>query len=446
MSRRTDDSENMEIRGMITILPDSFNGDGSLEVSGTVFADNVRSNTDLAGVQIEEILFKESSVNIKNEIIVPSLPVVDSHTFYIKDQLFQSIDSAGKTTIYQPSTTKGDIVSHDGTVQQRIVVGQNGNVLTADSSSSTGLSWKPSIARGTSSRLNLVNQDDVIVYDASFGNGMALISPCVPNAPGSSFIFSKSSENVGANITTIVQAQSSFGDRLVAKYSSFSSPEIRKDDNSRGNGDYTNIESNSYPKIQALLPGNASWVDLFPDLTGNFFLSVYSENNEEACSFLVSKSVASSNAAAISKIATSPSVSNTLNIQLRWQSSAPLQIRKATISANASPMIITNNLEYSYVEESVQLTGTASVNLKSYRIYEKKNMIVSVSSSVLADSPKTIYFLSKNLRNTGSAKFSVSSPGSGGIGVIVDWNVNSGVSIRKTGNAHDGVYIVRVVK
>jgi hypothetical protein len=109
-------------------------------------------------------------------------------------------------------------------------------------------------------------------------------------------------------------------------------------------------------------------------------------------------------------------------------------------------MIITNNLEYSYVEESVQLTGTASVNLKSYRIYEKKNMIVSVSSSVLADSPKTIYFLSKNLRNTGSAKFSVSSPGSGGIGVIVDWNVNSGVSIRKTGNAHDGVYIVRVVK
>jgi hypothetical protein len=275
---------------------------------------------------------------------------------------------------------------------------------------------------------------------------MALISPCVPNAPGSSFIFSKSSENVGSNITTIVQAQSSFGARLVAKYSSFSSPEIRKDENSRGNGDYTNIESNSYPKIQALLPGDASWVDLFPDLTGNFFLSVYSENSEEACSFLVSKSVASSNAGAITKIATSPSVSNTLNLQLRWQSSAPLQIRKATISGIASAMIITNNLEYSYVEENVQLTGTASVNLKSYRIYEKKNMIVSVSSSVLIDSPKTIYFLSKNLRNTGSAKFSVSSPGTSAVNVVVDWNINSGVSIRKTGNAHDGIYTVRVVK
>jgi hypothetical protein len=76
-------------------------------------------------------------------------------------------------------------------------------------------------------------------------------------------------------------------------------------------------------------------------------------------------------------------------------------------------------------------------------------MIVSVSSSVLPDSPKTIYFLSKNLRNTGSAKFSVSSPGTSAVNVVnvvVDWNINSGVSIRKTGNAHDGVYVVRIVK
>ena len=124
-----------------------------------------------------------------------------------------------------------------------------------------------------------------------------------------------------------------------------------------------------------------------------------------------------------------------------------MQIRKATVSASASNVLVTSNLDYSYVEEVVTLTGTASVNLKSYRIYEKKNMIVSVSSS-LTDSPKTIYFLSKNLRNTGTAKFSVSSPGSSplSVNVVVDWNVNSGISIRKTGVANDGIYTVRIIK
>lgn len=449
MSRRTDDSENMEVKGMITILPDSFNGDGSIEVSGTVFADKIKSNTDLVGVQVEEILIKESNINIKNNNIVPTLPVVDSHTFYIKDQLFQSIDSIGKTTVYQPSTTKGDIVSHDGITQQRVPVGTNGQVLTADSTSLTGVSWKPSnaISQNTpsSSRINIINQDDTIVLDASFGNAVALISPCVPNAPGGSYIFSKSSETVGANITTLVQAPSAFGARLITKYSSFSSPEIRKDDNARGDGDYTNTESSNYPKTAVSLPGNASWVEYSPALTGNFFLSIYSQDNEESCCFLVSKSITTSNAGAINKIATSPSSPTTIDLQVRWQASSSLQIRKATVSGSPSTVFVTNNLDYSFIEESVVLTGTASVNLKSYRIFEKKNMIVSVSSNLI-NSPKTIYFLSKNLRNTASAKFSVSSPGSPNSNVVVDWNVNSGISIRKTSSAGDGIYIVRINK
>lgn len=448
MSRRTDDSENMEVKGMITILPDSFNGDGSLEVSGTVFTDNIKANTDLTPVKVEEILIKESAITIKNEVIVPQLPLVDSHTFYVKDQLFQSIDSIGKTTIYQPSTSKGDLVSHDGTIQQRVPVGQNGTVLTADSASPTGLSWKPSTAQSASvSRITLLRQEDVILLDASYGNSLSLVSPCVPNAPGASFIFSRSSETVAPNVTTLVQAPSAFGARLVAKYTSFSSPEVRKDDNARGDGDYTNVESSTYPKTLISLPGSATWVELFPALTGNFFLSIYSEDNEESCSFLVSKSIATSNAGAINKIATSPGPISTINLQLRWQANSPLQIRKATVSGSPSNVLVTSNLDYSYIEEVVTLTGTASVNLKSYRIYEKKNMIVSVSSS-LTDSPKTIYFLSKNLRNTGTAKFSVSSPGasSPSVNVVVDWNINSGISIRKTGVAHDGIYTVRIIK
>ena len=66
-SRRTDDSENMEVRGMITILPDSNNGDGSIEVSGKVYADAIQSNTTSSGVLIEDMLIKGSTVVIKKK-------------------------------------------------------------------------------------------------------------------------------------------------------------------------------------------------------------------------------------------------------------------------------------------------------------------------------------------------------------------------------------------
>lgn len=40
-----------------------------------------------------------------------------------------------------PTTTKGDVMVNDGTTVNRLAVGTNGQVLTADSSASTGLKW-----------------------------------------------------------------------------------------------------------------------------------------------------------------------------------------------------------------------------------------------------------------------------------------------------------------
>lgn len=442
-SRRTDDSENMEVRGMITILPDSNNGDGSIEVSGKVYADAIQSNTTSSGVLIEDMLIKGSTVVIKNDQTTPTVPVINSHTFFIKDQLFQSLDSTGKTTVYQPTTTKGDLLAHDGIVQRRLNIGLNGSVLTVDPMSSTGLSWK-SAKVSSVPRINLLNANDVVVADASYGNISTLISPCVIDGPGASFVFSKSSETTVPNIMTIVQTPGLAGSTIIPKFSSFSSPEIRKTDASRGDGDYTNIQTSSYPRTVKILPGDSSWVDLFPVVRGNFFLSVYSEDLEESCSFLVSKSVASSSGATVSKLASSPGI-NTINLQLRWQSNSPLQIRKGTVSGNSSTVVVTSNLEVDVIEENIVLTSTTTVNLKSYRIYERKNLIISIVSQI-ADSPTSICFLSKRLRTSGSAKYTVSGPGATGTTLIIDWNVNSGISVRKTDSSYNGTYTVQITK
>jgi hypothetical protein len=55
------------------------------------------------------------------------------------------------------TTTKGDILAHDGTQTQRLPVGANGQVLSSNSSSSTGLQWIDDVYTKTFWEFNSVN-------------------------------------------------------------------------------------------------------------------------------------------------------------------------------------------------------------------------------------------------------------------------------------------------
>ncbi len=62
-----------------------------------------------------------------------------------------------------PTTTKGDLVAHDGTDNVRLAVGTNGYVLTADSTAATGVAWAAS--SGTVTSVN--GQTGVVVLSAT---------------------------------------------------------------------------------------------------------------------------------------------------------------------------------------------------------------------------------------------------------------------------------------
>ena len=62
-----------------------------------------------------------------------------------------------------PTTTKGDLVAHDGTDNVRLAVGTNGYVLTADSTAATGVAWAAS--SGTVTSVN--GQTGVVVLGAT---------------------------------------------------------------------------------------------------------------------------------------------------------------------------------------------------------------------------------------------------------------------------------------
>lgn len=57
-----------------------------------------------------------------------------------------------------PTTTKGDLIAHNGTDNVRQAVGTNGQVLTADSTASTGVAWSDSSAGA--GELNIVENAD----------------------------------------------------------------------------------------------------------------------------------------------------------------------------------------------------------------------------------------------------------------------------------------------
>lgn len=94
---------------------------------------------------------------------------------------------AGTTIILgSPLTTKGDILTRDGSTGIRLAVGSNGDVLTADSSTATGLKWAP--ASGAATDLNVVvidNSDspytltdanDIVLVDATGGDVIITLS------------------------------------------------------------------------------------------------------------------------------------------------------------------------------------------------------------------------------------------------------------------------------
>lgn len=142
MSKRTDLSENSNIDGTLTLKSSLFNGSGDIELEGTVYTDFIKPNT-ISGtpVDIEQVEFLQKIITLNENNTTPSSPIADKYRFYIENGFLKSINSSGVVTIYQPITTKGDLLSHNGTTHVRIPVSANTDVLSCDNTEASGLKW-----------------------------------------------------------------------------------------------------------------------------------------------------------------------------------------------------------------------------------------------------------------------------------------------------------------
>ena len=125
---------------------------GGVAISNTTDATSITNGgtfTTAGGMAIAKKLYVGDSTTLNSHLDIvhitpPSSPSAGVSRVYLdsSDSLLKSKNSSGDVKIYNPLSTKGDILSHDGSVDVRVPTGVNNQVLYANSALSSGVGWK----------------------------------------------------------------------------------------------------------------------------------------------------------------------------------------------------------------------------------------------------------------------------------------------------------------
>jgi hypothetical protein len=112
---------------------------------------------------------------------------------------WEEVSGGGGTA--SPLTTKGDLYTYDGATDERLGVGTDGQVLTADSAEATGLKWATPAGGADVFSVNWTVSSDNVVSDAvlidagkQFNAGSLEYSTTILGAPFVSFLTSTDGE------------------------------------------------------------------------------------------------------------------------------------------------------------------------------------------------------------------------------------------------------------
>lgn len=439
MSKRSDDHENFIITGTLSVLHSDTNGDGNIEVSGVIYTDIIKSNT-ISGVPVTindvDLLDNMIYLNEKSGSVI--LPEVSKLGFYVKDNLLKSISNSGVITVYQPTTTKGDILVHNGTTQTRLPLGQNDYILQVDTTTSTGLKWVPNTQTTTNMEdynVVLIGEDSQLIFDDLIGAFYIQISTKTRNGPISIFFSTKNNKNNYGHIVKITNEG-----LLNLEYNPYEGVRLHKE-TIQGDGEYI-VKTNKNLIENIINLTSNLWVELpFTNKFGAYSISISNNVLGPAATFLLAKSTETHNNGNIIKISSSPS-SDLSVLEIRWASNSFIEIRKTSNNYDGD-YIVTDNFSNS-VNSTINLSGTNYSEISSI-IYEKKSFCIKITNDV-SGYPVSIFYLSKKEKINNSSKFSVFSPGNVTLEkILIDWNPLELIKIKKSGINFDGNYNLYII-
>ncbi len=445
MASQTDTAENKYITGMLTIVPDS-EYPGNIEVAGNVYVNNIDENTFGSGVRVSGIGIKDNTVTL-TEVATPAVPALPTkQTLYLdsSDGLLKSIKNSGSITTYQPLTTKGDILVHDGTTQTRLPLGTSGQRLRINTASSQGVEWKSNSSfdnPADSVKQTLLQGTSVyaLLSNNSHGAFFFCVTPYIEGGASGTVIVSKANVSIAANVA-IINSNSSLTNSglFTGRWQNYRGVELSKG-YSEADGMYT-FASNVYFERNFVTLSSTTSVLLdtqFFGIRGAYFISVSPKfSGGPAVNVILVKSIASLGSSNIFIIGSSPGTSDN-KLGISWGSGLYPSVFKSNAN-NDGEYMIKDTFQDTTFSVDITLSGV-SVAQVPYQVYDKGTFIVRVTSNV-SDSPCAIFTVSKNSYTRNANITSHHSPGLLGTKLALTWNASSILSISKDDSNYNGVY------
>ncbi len=456
MSSQTDTVENAYITSKLTIVPGP-DGNGDIEISGAVYSNQIFENTLNQGVILENIEFSNKTFTVQNRNInTITAPPSNKELFFLDlaDGKFKSIDSNSILTVYQPSTTKGDLVVHNGTTQVRLPAGINGQVLSANSLSATGIEWVDSSGgsnTGTSKNntfiVYLTGTNSNIVNQNGVGAFCHPITPFIEDGASLNYFLTKNTPNgtvntVKFNINGSLVSNLDFN----TTWSNYKGINISKT-YTEGNGQYEIFTPINYTKYPFTLTGTSS-VALGSPLnatSGLFFVSIYSRtvNSGPAGNYILIKNNSASNSFLLNTINSSSGTGGNV-FNFTWNAGTGISISKSISGNNNGEYIFVDNFENKNIISTVALSGTSSIIIPDFFYYDKKSCFFKiVPSNASSGAPHAIFFISKNANTKTGNITRISAPGLiSSTNLNLTWNSNSLLSLSKSNGNYNENYII----
>ena len=420
---------------------------GSVKFRGGVSISNSTESTSITnggsltiggGMSIGKNVYFGGSLNMTGQTV--TAPTGGTIRLYIDsfDNLLKSKDSINTITIYQPTNTKGDLISHNGSVAVRIPVGKEGEILSVNKNTESGLKWESVkvlfnyVLSGVDKRTNVIENP--------YGSFLFLTYPLIED--GSSCLIFSSKSYASINGTSIrLNSNPSLinSSNIYPVYPPCKGLQIAKT-YTEADGNYIGVSNLNFTRYHITL-NSTSWTNIDIEETyGCYFLSINSDNSFSSCFFILSKADPLLNSGNIVRLCSTASLNSNV-IQLRWQANSFPQIRKINNSDNGVYDII-DNFDNMKETLSLALSGTSRTTITSLvlKYYQNRTIIFRIDSGI-ANYPNGIFTISKNSPTRNGNVTYVRSPGkTSGELINIHWDSQNFLQFSKNGNNYDGTY------
>jgi hypothetical protein len=414
---------------------------GGISISNSTEANSISNGGSLTiggGLAIGKNVYFGGSLNLTGQTV--SSPDNGIARIYIDsmDNLLKSKDSTNTVTVYQPTNTKGDIISHNGTIAIRIPAGRQGEILSVNKNTDSGLKWESVkvlfnyVLLGVDKRINVIENP--------YGSFLFLTYPLIEDGSSCLILSSKSYASINGTSIRLNSNPSLINPgNIYPIYPPYKGLQVAKT-YTEADGNYigvSNLNFTSYP----ITLNSTTWVDIdIQETYGCYFLSVNSENGFSSCFFMISKADPLLSSGNVARLCLTESL-NGNRIQIRWQANSFPQIRKINNTDNGVYDIV-DHFENMKESISLGLSGTSRANISSsvLKYYQNRTIIFKISSTI-PDSPNGIFTISKNSPTRNGNVSYVRSPGkTTGELINIHWDSQNFLQVSKTGNGYTGTY------